>query len=317
MGIWMDVDTAIVEINRAAREKPTAQFREAALNILHGAVHFDTASWSSVTAAGLMPQDMELWRQHSGMIDAYLKVRASDIVSVCAKNQAGEPQLFNWFSSHDQRQSVPVFRAYCANSGYFNVLSVMVKSPSSNYTSLSLSRREPGRAFNEDESCIIKRIVPHLMNAWVTNHALNPKSHESDPEKYDATAMVCSSSGKLFGENSKFELILDEEFPDWDGIYLPQAVLTEINKRNMWRNSRLIVVSKPVADVHLVTIRRVGATLLTSRELEICRRAAYGLTQKQIAKELGISPGTVKNHLHNSYSKLNIGNKVSLSRILT
>jgi hypothetical protein len=116
--------------------------------------------------------------------------------------------LFNWFSSHDQRQSVPVFRAYCANSGYFNVLSVMIKSPSSSYTSLSLSRQEPERPFKEDERCIVKRIVPHLMNAWVTNHALNPRPLGSEPEQYDATAMVCSSSGKLLEDNAKFKVML-------------------------------------------------------------------------------------------------------------
>ncbi|WP_340268109.1 helix-turn-helix transcriptional regulator [Sphingobium mellinum] len=313
----MDVDKAIVDINRAARATGTDQFREVAFDILHGAVHFDTASWSSVISTGLKPQDMRLWRQHDDMIDAYMKMLGSDVVMPSTIEQAGEPLLFNWSSSQDKRRSAPAFRSYCEHSGYLNLLAVMIPNPASNYTSLCLCRQDPGRPFDENEKGLVKRILPHLLNAWVTNHALNPGLELSDTEPCDATVMVCSTSARILGEGTRFKMILGEEFPGWDGKHLPADILSRVNRRGMWSNSRITIRSRPVADVHLLSIQRIGTHVLTSREMEICRRAAAGLSQKEIAQELGISAGTVKNHLYNAYSKLQVKNRVGLAKLLS
>jgi DNA-binding NarL/FixJ family response regulator len=59
---------------------------------------------------------------------------------------------------------------------------------------------------------------------------------------------------------------------------------------------------------------REVAKLLTPREIEIVRLAARGLRNKEIAESLAISEGTVKIHLHRSYEKLNIDNRIALLR---
>jgi DNA-binding CsgD family transcriptional regulator len=43
---------------------------------------------------------------------------------------------------------------------------------------------------------------------------------------------------------------------------------------------------------------------LSPRETEILERVAYGQTNREIAKELGISHHTVKTHLHRIFVKL-------------
>ena len=48
---------------------------------------------------------------------------------------------------------------------------------------------------------------------------------------------------------------------------------------------------------------------LTTRELEILKLAARGLSNNNIAKELGLALGTVKVHLANVFSKLNAGSR--------
>jgi DNA-binding NarL/FixJ family response regulator len=45
---------------------------------------------------------------------------------------------------------------------------------------------------------------------------------------------------------------------------------------------------------------------LTTREQEILAQLAKGLAYKQIAAQLGISPGTVQKHLHTIYGKLHV-----------
>jgi DNA-binding NarL/FixJ family response regulator len=48
---------------------------------------------------------------------------------------------------------------------------------------------------------------------------------------------------------------------------------------------------------------------LTERELDVLRRAARGLTNKQIGADLAISDRTVQNHLANIYAKLGVASR--------
>jgi DNA-binding NarL/FixJ family response regulator len=52
---------------------------------------------------------------------------------------------------------------------------------------------------------------------------------------------------------------------------------------------------------------------LTPREVDLVRIAATGLTNREMATKLGITPGTVKIHLHNIYKKLGVKNRVELT----
>ncbi len=59
--------------------------------------------------------------------------------------------------------------------------------------------------------------------------------------------------------------------------------------------------------------RQVSVTL-TQREIEIVRMVAEGLRNREIGGRLGITEGTVKIHLHNIYTKLEIEGRVELVR---
>src|SRR5918998_657298 len=56
-------------------------------------------------------------------------------------------------------------------------------------------------------------------------------------------------------------------------------------------------------------------TVLTAREREIVSLVAEGRSNKEIARHLGVSDGTVKIHLHNIYRKLDVGNRTALTAL--
>ena len=58
----------------------------------------------------------------------------------------------------------------------------------------------------------------------------------------------------------------------------------------------------------------VAAPHLTEREREVLRLAAKGLTARQIAEHLVVSHRTVQNHIQNTLRKLQLRNKVELTR---
>jgi two-component system, NarL family, nitrate/nitrite response regulator NarL len=56
---------------------------------------------------------------------------------------------------------------------------------------------------------------------------------------------------------------------------------------------------------------------LTTREQDVARLVASGLSNKAIALRLGLREGTVKVHLHNIYQKLGISSRVGLILMTT
>jgi two-component system, NarL family, nitrate/nitrite response regulator NarL len=53
--------------------------------------------------------------------------------------------------------------------------------------------------------------------------------------------------------------------------------------------------------------------VLSAREREVMLLAAKGLANKEIARELKVTEGTIKLHLHNIYRKLGIKSRFALA----
>jgi len=58
------------------------------------------------------------------------------------------------------------------------------------------------------------------------------------------------------------------------------------------------------------TGQRTLRSALTNREIEVTRLVGRGLSNKQIAGELGVTEGTVKLHLHNVFRKLDVSSRI-------
>jgi DNA-binding CsgD family transcriptional regulator len=77
------------------------------------------------------------------------------------------------------------------------------------------------------------------------------------------------------------------------------------------RDRLLLTLLRP----HLVTLRdRVEAVrrtvpVLTPRQVELLRRVAQGKTNRQVARDLGLSEGTVRKHLENIYARLEVNSR--------
>jgi DNA-binding NarL/FixJ family response regulator len=66
----------------------------------------------------------------------------------------------------------------------------------------------------------------------------------------------------------------------------------------------------------VIFVTSEGPRMLTHREQEIVRLLCEGgLSNKEIARKLNISDGTIKVHLHNIYQKLEIKNRTTLVRL--
>ena len=72
-----------------------------------------------------------------------------------------------------------------------------------------------------------------------------------------------------------------------------------------------------VAAGHRTSSRRERPAGLTAREVEVLRLVARGLSSKDIAEELVISPKTARNHIEHIYAKTGATNRVAASAFAT
>jgi DNA-binding CsgD family transcriptional regulator len=75
----------------------------------------------------------------------------------------------------------------------------------------------------------------------------------------------------------------------------------------------LLLEERPAGPPTLQAIRSLG---LTDRQAQLLRLLAIGRTARQVASDLGISPGTVTKHLENIYTRLGVNTRAqALARI--
>jgi two-component system nitrate/nitrite response regulator NarL len=70
-----------------------------------------------------------------------------------------------------------------------------------------------------------------------------------------------------------------------------------------------VMARKDTEDTRAKSTRR---NALTHREQEIAKLVCRGLSNKDIARELRLSEGTAKSHLHNIFQKLGVSNRCAL-----
>lgn len=76
-----------------------------------------------------------------------------------------------------------------------------------------------------------------------------------------------------------------------------------------------VVLDAGLAPVPGSEVAGGGVGALTSREREVVRLVAQGLTNKDIARELGISPRTVEGHLNHVFEKVEASSRSALVRL--
>ena len=65
---------------------------------------------------------------------------------------------------------------------------------------------------------------------------------------------------------------------------------------------------------YAIVPRRSRTDGLTAREVEILRRVTSGLTNRQLAEELGVSTRTIDAHLRSVYAKLGVKSRSAATR---
>ncbi len=303
----------LLEIYRLAREESLERFHQTALECLRPLLPFDKAWWGRAAQAEDGPHE------HSsflfGLPDDYVAdwssirhedrtvplVHAEPGTAVVVDMQGGDATAgMRWLG---QRHDIGELLCVINTDGVTQLSD-----------HLALYRRPGAPPFTGDERQWLSCLMPHLASAVSLNQIRTLQALRltlEGPEQRLALA-VCDGVGVLQSTEPAFVELLLAEWPDWAGPSLPAMV-----KPTGYDGDRLRIDARQVNDLFLLTARyRCAMEQLTSRENTVARLFGQGRTYKEIARELGMSPHTVRHHLRAIYTKLGISGKAGIAHLL-
>jgi DNA-binding CsgD family transcriptional regulator len=310
----------LLELYRGARECPVPEFQEMALRLLNDVLRFDSGMWGYgevVPGSGLAVQAIHLHRQPTDMLAAYAEIKAHDLVAFEASRHIGETCNFN---CHELMSNAgqDVFDRHRRKYGMENLLVTAVEDKeTSSQGFLSLWRASETDRYSEEERRLGAFLMPHLLEAGAINRQLLLNRMTETVVANRGARAICGCLGNILTGDTEFVATLRKEWPDWSPPILPRPLMLSLTQSSdhQYVGRQIAVTMSVVQDMLFLRARsRMTVETLTPAERSVASLVANGLSYKQTAQQLKLSPATVRNQLHSVYLKLGLTNKAALAR---
>lgn len=307
---------AILTLYRGCRDVSLAEFKGWAMEVARKAVAFDSGIWVTSDIVSDDVSSQFLFHQPREMMENYARtVRISgDPLAQAALANPSKSIVLNQMHANPSFPMAVI--EHVVRYGMINTTCTAYISPITRViTFVSFYRANPSAPFSDDDQETHELLVPHLIEAM----RINLFSWLSTSKVYAGNALaVCDSEGRLYETTPRFPELLHATWPDWSGprLNLPFASLAEPGETR-WTEHGLKFLATPCQDLFLVSAAAENLLdRLSPRQLEIAQMLAKGRRYKDIARDLGISPSTVTNHVNQIYARLDIDRREDLVRLV-
>ncbi|MBF0354872.1 MAG: hypothetical protein HQL43_06510 [Alphaproteobacteria bacterium] len=212
-----------------------------------------------------------------------------------------------------------VFPQLFTSHGIRHLLAIYLLDPATKLFSIIALYRFKDAPYTEAERCLHELASPHIQAA-LRSQAMALLDLPGAKQNEESSMAVADSSGAFHHTHPLFLEIIKEEWPDWQGFELPGAIARGqlLNAaRTQFIGKEIVILSQPQGELFLLSARRKDRfDDLTRRERQVAGLFAGGLSYKEVARQLEISPITVRNTLANIYRKVGVSDKGELTNIL-
>jgi DNA-binding CsgD family transcriptional regulator len=315
-----DLSRQLLDLHRLAGETPLDSCREAMLASLRARISYDSAVWASGAEQpklifGINVVDFPLER-----LLAYADWQDQDVLRNEASLQPGVALRNEDIASLAAHYESAIYRNYCGPSGIEHALAIADVDPVTRVGELVfLFRGDRSRPFSDAECVFLQECMPHLLTAWrqrmywtFAGHDVRRQANGSGlPTGY----AIVDLEGHVHASDPPFAHALRAAFPGWMGPRLPERLRTALLDADP-----IIVVERQSFEIlrgearHVLRLRAPARSPLSTAETRVAELFAEGLTAREVAMRLHISPLTVRNHLTAIYVKLGVHSKAALVR---
>ena len=312
----------IAKLYLATSKIELAEYRDWALSQLHNLIDFDGAIWSN--------GHQQTVRFHNHTLVNVPESLTQCLLDNLSINPLVDKLFENLGSPIDMRDLMADEDFYCSEiylkcfkpHGIERILSsIHLDERTGLFTVLTLYRFDRNKPFSNQDKQMQKQALYHLLTA--AKHALFLQLEHADNSQNKAHKnshkAICDSHGYFHQVQTSFIDLLERYYfnkSESKNNLLKLPFTLDVSKQAYEVNG-LQVELKAFNDLVIVEIWPQGPLdSLSMREREIVQTLANGLTFKEAARELELSPSTVSNHLYRIYQKLNIGSKSELFKLL-
>lgn len=312
----------ISELYLATSKIELAEYRDWALSQLQNLIDFDGAVWSNGHQQTVRFHNHTLLNVGESLTQCLLdNLAINPLVDKLFENIGSPIDIRDLIADEDFYRSEIYLRCFQPHGIERILSSIHLDERTGLFTLLSLYRFERNKPFSNLDKKTQKQALFHLLTA--AKHALFLQLERSDnnqikPHKNRHKA-ICDKQGYFHQVQTSFIDLLECYYvKDNDTVKNFLKLPFVLNQTEQaYEVDGLQVELKAFNDLVIVEIWPQGPLdSLSSREKEIVQTLAQGLTFKEAARELNLSPSTVSNHLYRIYQKLNIGSKGELFKLL-
>ncbi|MCL6414370.1 helix-turn-helix transcriptional regulator [Aestuariirhabdus sp. Z084] len=307
------IDLLIGRLYRATSRVELDRYRRWALEQLRELVAFDGAIWSSGHASTMSFYNHTLMGVPAELVDELLRLRDINPLTNALISHPGEPVDMAEVIDDKAFYQSPIYHECFEPHGIQRILSSLhLDQRSGLITLLTLYRFSRDKPFSETDKQVQRRMLYHLLSAASHNCLLHLDRHQ--PANPDSVTALCDRHGIYHEVQQDFIDCMEHCFPGKTSSRLPfdieqgQGVLEELGYS---------LQQEAIGDLYCIDVWPRGPMdQLTLRERQVVEAICRGQTFKATARQLGLSPSTVSNHLYRIYQKLGVTSRNELATLV-
>ncbi|MDX1451777.1 MAG: LuxR C-terminal-related transcriptional regulator [Oleiphilaceae bacterium] len=309
------IETFISQLYRSTSDIELGHFRQWALEGLRNQIAFDAAIWSSGHLSTRRFHIHTIIGLPSDYPERLLQALPINPISKVLFAHPEQPVDMADVVDDAAFYQSEIYQELFGPLGIERILSsIHIENRSGLFTLLTLYRSDRNARFTADEKARHQRLLFHLLQAASHARLNNLKQINYSNQTTLSYAAICDQHGIYHEVESGFLDLIEECFPQAKQQALPFDIPEEGSKQLL---NGVCIQSERLGDLWRIGIRPAQAVdQLTDRELEVVHAVTQGLSFKQAAKEMNLSPSTVSNHLYRVYQKLGINNRSELADLL-
>ena len=200
-------------------------------------------------------------------------------------------------------------------TGEFSTLRIEVLEPVENSRHEFTWQRSMPSVFTDAERLFLSETLDHLAHAERLSRRLQGLLREAKGGEVDPIGFaIVDEHGVIESADRAFEDYLRRFDSSWDGKKLPFDLIWEprLSKIGQAHKGLFFRIDQS-ADKFYVRVRKDRRLpSVSTRELQVAKKLAGGMTFKEIARDLNLAPSTVSTHAYNLYDKLGFRRRAQL-----
>ncbi|MEO5863195.1 MAG: LuxR C-terminal-related transcriptional regulator [Burkholderiales bacterium] len=312
-----DFSNTLLDLQCVAQEKAVDQYQDAALSLVQRILPFDKAWWGIMSAHedSFLLHCSHAYQLPPGFVPMWEVIKTDDNV---AKSVRERPKTTVYFDERKLSETPglavltgehDIAQAFCTSS-YLPAESAFVF--------LSLYRSSGELRFTADERLLKQYLMPHLCSSWAANRIFQMEYLKASVAHEQTAMSLVDLQFQILNAEPGFADVLHVQWPDWEGNELPSVVVSWLRSPDdSLKLGQVVMRRYCLGELCLIAAReRMRVDLLSKREAVIADAFSRGHSYKEIARDLEISPATVRHHLRRIYEKLNVSDKAEMTCML-